>query len=541
MLMLPFIGYAIYKLKETLRVAAIIIFSLVIIFLVILETRAVWVGTLVGGGAFAFTLILLAKHFGIPGRTRWIMIIAIVVSVGAFAGIVLSGGGENEKTYLDRLKTITNPASGNNSFRIRAWEATIEMIADHPIVGVGTGNWKIHSQRYFSDKNFKQTETNWIRPHNDFLWAYAERGLLGFLLFMALFGIPIYFAIKVLISRESEPAAKMTVLLLLSGLLAYLFDSVFAFPYERINQQVYFTLFLAGITAEYLRLKPEKVFSPDQKPILAITGLVVLFSIVYGVSMLKSEYHIVRAKAAENAGKWKMLTDEATKAKTPFRTLEPDASAIEYYIGNGYLGNGDLRLAAGHYQAALKANPFDPFVLSNLGKIYTDLGEYKKGVNHLERALKLLPSMFEAKVNLGTAYYNLKEYRKALRVLNSIPKKQKTEVINGNIEALKKLIAENPQQDQKTGEDKQANVKQKKTGKKPDSSDTTNLKSQKSTKTKNQNAVQKVNKNQNLDKQGKNKNKKNTDKPKVKKAKQRDSSKVQNPNKNRKKPEKKNP
>jgi len=541
MLMLPFIGYAIYKLRETLRVAAIIIFSLVIVLLVILETRAVWVGTLVGGGAFVFTLILLAKHFGISGKTRWIMIIVFIVSVGAFAGVVLSGGGEYEKTYLDRLKTITNPGSGNNSFRLRAWDATIEMIADHPIVGVGTGNWKIHSQQYFSDKDFKQTETNWIRPHNDFLWAYAERGLLGFLLYLALFVIPIYFALNVLTSKDTEHSVKVTVLLLLSGLLAYIFDSVFTFPYERINQQVYFTLFLAGITAEYLRMKPEKTFFPNQKPIFAITGLILLFSIVYGVSMLKSEYHIVRAKAAEKAKEWKMLTLEATKAKTPFRTLEPEASAIEYYIGNGYLGNGDLRLAADHFQSALKANPFDPFVLSNLGKIFTDLGEFKKGANHLERALKLLPGLYEAKVNLGTAYYNLKEYRKSLKVLNSIPSKQKNDVIKGNIVALKKLIAENPQQDRKTGENKQTNVKQKKSGKNVDSRDTTRLKTQKSEKTNIQKPNQNEKKKQNVDMQGKRNNQKKTDKSGVKKATQRDSTKAKNPNMNKKKQEKKNP
>lgn len=445
MLMLPFVGMAILKFKSTVKHVSILVFTLIIVLLTLLETRSVWVGTLVGGFIFVFALVLLASHFRLAAKMRWLLLALLVVTTSVFAGIVISGGGANQKTYLDRLKSITNPNLGNNVYRLKAWKATIEMIKDKPVTGVGAGNWKIYSQKYFSDKDLKQTEINWIRPHNDFLWAYSERGILGFVLFLALFAIPVFYAIKLLVSKETQPSDKMTVLLLLSGLLAYMFESVFNFPYERINQQVYFTLFLAGISAEYLRQNPEKELNMRHTGVFAVVGLLLIFSIIYGVSMVKSEYHIVRAKAAMEAGRWKMVIDESTKAKTPFRTLEPDASAIEYYTGMGFLGLGKQKEAIHHYSLALEASPFDPFTLSNMGKAYIDLGMNEQAVPLLQKTLNLLPDFYEAKVNLGTAYYNLKEYRKSLKVLKSIKPKDRDKVIKGNIAALKKIISENPE------------------------------------------------------------------------------------------------
>lgn len=531
MLMLPFIGIAIFKFKETLRAVAVIVFSLVVILLVLLETRAVWVGLLVGGFVFVLILVLLAKQFEISKKHRLFLGTGLMVTTLVFAGIIFSGGGEKEQTYFDRLKTITKPNSGNNSFRLRAWDATLEMIADHPLTGVGAGNWKIHSQKYFTDKNFKQTETNWIRPHNDYLWAMAERGLFGFILFIALFGIAIYYAVKLLLSNNSHLSTKVTVLLLFSGLVSYMFDSFFNFPYERINHQVYLTIFIAGITTEYFRMNPEKKTVGNQKYLFASVGIFLGFSILYGFSMVKSEYHIVRAKAAEESQNWNLLIEESTKAKTPFRTLEPDASPIDYYIGKGYLETGNLKTAAKHYHDALKVNPFDPFVYSNLGKVYTDMGEYRKGVNNLEHALKLLPGFFEAKVNLGTAYYHLKEYRKALKALNSIPRRQRTSVIKGNIVALKKLIAEN----QKTTPSEPAGNQS------PKAKDEVNPNNKKKD-TPGINDQKKGNqKKQNVNKQKNSKNQINAANKNQKKGNVKDTTKMKKPAKNQNKKEKKNP
>lgn len=444
MLMLPFLGFAVYTLKKTLKTIGIVAISLVVVLLVLLETRSVWVGTLVIGFVFVFTLVLVANKFGVSNRMRLMLATGLILAIIAFAGIVFTGGGMVEKTYFDRLKTITNPGSGNNPFRIRAWNATLEMIADYPLTGVGAGNWKIHSQKYLADKNFTQNQTNWIRPHNDYLWAFSERGVFGFLLYLALFGVSVFYVVRLLMSEKTDRSVKIVVLILLSGIAGYMFESFFAFPYERINQQVYLTIFMAGITAEYLRIKPQKEYHPSSKTAFALSGLVLLFSIVYGLFILKSEFHIVRAKAAEKSKIWNLQIEEALKAKTPFRTLEPDASPIDYYVANGYLESGNLKKAIYYYEKALKASPFDPFIWSNLGKAFTDMGEYQKAVAPLEKSIELLPAFFEAKVNLGTVYYQLQQYRKALKVLNSIPRKQRNKTINGNIEALKKLLPANP-------------------------------------------------------------------------------------------------
>ena len=65
-------------------------------------------------------------------------------------------------------------------------ETTIEsgllMVQDHPIFGVGLGNFREVSRQIYRDRYFRP-------PHNSFLWAAAEGGMFVFLGYMALLGV----------------------------------------------------------------------------------------------------------------------------------------------------------------------------------------------------------------------------------------------------------------------------------------------------------------------------------------------------------------
>lgn len=88
-------------------------------------------------------------------------------------------------TVSNRVKAISD--TNQNLSRLEIWKLALLIIKDHPILGVGNGNYPINLPDYLNavgkiNYNFR----NLIHPHNAFLKAYSELGLLGLLSFTGL-------------------------------------------------------------------------------------------------------------------------------------------------------------------------------------------------------------------------------------------------------------------------------------------------------------------------------------------------------------------
>ena len=92
--------------------------------------------------------------------------------------------------YTSRLEAfkaeIEKTFAFSDNSRYKLYKSTLQLISEHPILGVGPGNWKIEVWQYglYFDtwgKSFAQ------RPHNDFLWVFAEGGVLAGLSYILIF------------------------------------------------------------------------------------------------------------------------------------------------------------------------------------------------------------------------------------------------------------------------------------------------------------------------------------------------------------------
>lgn len=118
------------------------------------------------GGLLA--LAVIAIILAVMNRYRFLLVPAVLV-VGVIT-VLIPG-------IRSRLAHEFNPSDPNNTFlsRTHLWQATLQMLRDHPIFGTGMFGFARSIQPYRGGVY----EENLIYPHNLFLNFWTETGLLG--------------------------------------------------------------------------------------------------------------------------------------------------------------------------------------------------------------------------------------------------------------------------------------------------------------------------------------------------------------------------
>jgi O-antigen ligase len=117
-------------------------------------------------GALAAVLVVLATM----QRTRLAIRLGLVAGVLLLAVSTLAVGG----LLPERL----NPLRQTGGFRLDLWVSTIEMIRDHPLLGVGLDNFTYLYQQVYLREG-AAAEPNLSHPHNWLLHFWVELGVLG--------------------------------------------------------------------------------------------------------------------------------------------------------------------------------------------------------------------------------------------------------------------------------------------------------------------------------------------------------------------------
>jgi len=120
------------------------------------------------------TSLLFLELVGVGGRRRW-MWAGIGLAIGVFSILWWRTG---------RLALLLDLDRGTGMLRLQLWRATLDMIAAHPLLGIGLGNFQFAYPHYMRP-------TAWSEPlqyhaHNVFLDFAAFLGLGGPVLFIGL-------------------------------------------------------------------------------------------------------------------------------------------------------------------------------------------------------------------------------------------------------------------------------------------------------------------------------------------------------------------
>jgi O-antigen ligase len=132
------------------------------------------VRTLSVGGWFGFGIAALVLVALWHRRAALTAALALVVVFGAALIMLPADRG------LDRF----NPTTGTGTFRVQIWTSSLQMVHDHPILGIGMDNFLyLYRDRYILPEAWQ--EPNISHPHNWLLQFWLELGLPGLLAWTA--------------------------------------------------------------------------------------------------------------------------------------------------------------------------------------------------------------------------------------------------------------------------------------------------------------------------------------------------------------------
>lgn len=389
-------------LKKGWKTAATITSFLIVLEIFVLRTRGVWLGTFGAAAATALLYFITKQKEKLP--LKWLAALgglAVVILIGLFSSSQIKAGFLN---------------SSNIEKRLAFWNNSMDMISEHPALGVGAGNWKLIFPKYGLakvDDSTMQGITHIQRPHNDYLWVWTEAGPLGLLFYLALFLLGL-FKTMANIRNSNERDWRILNYFLFFGLIAYLIFSFGDFPLERAPHNI---LFFTLIALAFSR-KTEKEKTISAPWLFYLTPVLLLFTLYVFSQRWEGEKQsqvVLEANARQDA---QAIIPAAEAAINDFYNVDLYANPIYYYSSMGYLFTKRPDEALRQLELAQDAAPYNILVLQAKANGYLRKEQDQKALELLDSALAISPHFEMALLTKAEMLNEQKRYAEALDVLN---------------------------------------------------------------------------------------------------------------------------
>ncbi|MGH7148481.1 MAG: O-antigen ligase family protein [Nitrospiraceae bacterium] len=134
----------------------------------------------------ALIVLWCERRFGARGLFVGVAAVSILVAVSYVVSPVFHARVEKTATEMEEAQVETvAPVTSSVGIRVEWYKNTVNLIAAHPMVGVGTGSFA----RAYAEMVMDPAAVKPSHPHNQYLLTAAELGVAGAGLLAALFGI----------------------------------------------------------------------------------------------------------------------------------------------------------------------------------------------------------------------------------------------------------------------------------------------------------------------------------------------------------------
>ena len=443
---LPFVMYVLYAGKRSWKIFAAIALVAAAIALMLSQTRSAWLS---GAAVFISSLILILI-FVPTVRKKWMVTsLAALVIIAVILGALILGDKESKlsKSVTERAASLAaNAKSGseaevNISERIKMWKKTMLMVKDHPLTGVGTGNWRIVINSYglggtIMGKGIYGPD----RTHNTYLQIASETGIPGILFYIGMWVLIAIAGFK-LVRTTKDDNKKIITILMLAGLSALAVDSVFSFAVERIEHSIYMLLMAGIILGLYITEKGTVKKQAAKFIMLLPVILFIAFNIFLGKKKFDFESHLKMALYYNNNNRNTETLDEVAKGKNPFFTIDVTANPIETYSGLAYKQSKMYNEALVEFKKAAVYSPYNARIYNDLGTVYWELKDYPTVIANYKKALTYTPEFETILRNLAVTYYASGDYANCIETLGKFNIEQDQQLVAILNDAKNKLAA----------------------------------------------------------------------------------------------------
>lgn len=255
-------------------------------------------GTLLGLIAGTIVLVLLTLFFT-KNKTYHKYGAGLVVLGIIGAGLLFAFRATPTVQNIPAIGRLVNTSltGGTANTRIMAWTIAVEGWKEKPVFGWGPNNFFVAFNKYYNPAFLEHGigETWFDSAHNAMFNTLAIQGIIGLLLYIALFIVPMMYGYKVMKKRPEE---KILWIIISAFLVGHFIHNFFVF--ENPTSYLYFFLLYAYVNRVWFLKLSDEVSTNESKKIPLVGGVIVVLAVlmIFNVTNLQpAKANIVSNKA----------------------------------------------------------------------------------------------------------------------------------------------------------------------------------------------------------------------------------------------------
>ncbi|RMG78622.1 MAG: hypothetical protein D6707_09595, partial [Bacteroidetes bacterium] len=400
------VGLALYYLNKNENIKNSILFTIGLILLAVLLSgiRAAWLAALVGIGLF-FLLKDLSTISQLFSKKQ----IKIFTLIASLILIIL----------LSVLLYYIRPASANA--RLLIWRISLNMIKDHPVTGIGLGNFAVKYMNYQA-KFFKNPAhiNKWAgvagnvnHAHNEFLQIFIETGMIGLFLFLTFLFFTYRDTFRLIISTKLNNEHRLFLIGSISAISSILVLSLFGFFIYFPYLTIFFIAYLA-ITVSILRKYQKGIIEFHLPQSVHLTFLIIVIALFLQIA--PKMYKEYRARRIWQQGLMLALYKQPELAIKKYNQIYDtlkDNGEFLFMFGATYVSIDSCQKGIKLLERS-KLNYNNPKIYIALGKGYEKIGMFQLAVKNYHIAGYMMPHQLYPHYLLAKLYYRMKDKNNAM-------------------------------------------------------------------------------------------------------------------------------
>lgn len=421
-LSIPFSAYGFVSSARRVKWFHGFVLFLNVLFLLLLKSLTILVA--MGAGGLLFIILFLNVQKGIS-QTKLVLGTAVLTICLFLGGITLQHFVKSDSIvqkfrhfeYYVASENIfqKNNKENNNSIfeRLLLYRNTLIMTGESPVTGVGVSNWKIFFYKYGigGTDYISSGLVHYEHPHDDFLLVVSETGIIGLILFCALFFFVLRDGWRRLHSAYNKNH-QLKILLMICGVVAFIVLSLFGYPWAKVVVVVLLMLMIAFIysNTDEAGIENTKLqYSSLEKIFFPALMLISCFALFVGWQRFKGETTMHKVHLIKNKHDWARMTRELDTIQYTFFELDAVGTPVAWYRGFASFYDSNFAAAKDYFIKAELQHPYHLQVLHDLGSIYEIEGNHEKALSYYDKALSISPFHVQTLLNKSAVYFNLRQ------------------------------------------------------------------------------------------------------------------------------------